>query len=105
MPEHGEHAIEDVEGPGDITILDVTPGEGQAERGTDLGRTAGGDPPVVSAIRAGSLPTLRDVENDGTRGSPDLKREITVPVPDERHRTPERPHEIETDFESLKHGL
>jgi hypothetical protein len=102
-PQHGEHAVEEVEGREDIAVLDITPGNGHAKRGTDLGRTPGGDPPVVSPIGAGSLPTLGDIENDGTRGSPDLKRERAVPVPDERHRTPERPHEIKTDFESLKH--
>jgi hypothetical protein len=79
-PEHGEHAVEELEGPGDITVLDITPGDGHAKRGTDLGRAPGGDPPVVSAIRPGSLPTLRDVESDGTGSPPDLLRQIAVPA-------------------------
>jgi hypothetical protein len=102
-PDHGKHTVEELEGPGDITVLDITPGNGQAKRGTDLGRTPRGDPPGMSAIRAGSLPTLREVESDGTGGPPNLLRQNATPVPDERHRTPERPNEIKTDFESLKH--
>jgi hypothetical protein len=104
-PEHGELAVEELEGPGDITVLDITPGDGHAKRGADLGRAPGGDPPVVSAIRAGSPLTLGDVESDGAGGPPDLEREVALPAPDERHRTPERPHEIKTDFESIEHCL
>jgi len=48
--EHGENAVEKVEGLGHIPLLDIAPGKGHADRGAELVGTPEGDPPVVNAV-------------------------------------------------------
>jgi hypothetical protein len=102
-PEHGKHAVEEVEWPRDITVLDVTPGDGHAKRGTDLGRTPGGDPPVMKAVLARTTPTLGEIHRDRARRATNLCAKIRIPDAEQFERNAERPHEIETDFEGFEH--
>jgi hypothetical protein len=57
----------------------------------------------LNAVASDPPPALGEIEWDGTGYGTDLLPETTVAVAKPLHRTPERPHEIETDFKSIEH--
>ena len=102
-PEHGEHAVEELEGLGHVRLLDIAPGKGDAESSAELVSAPGGDPPRVSAVPSRAPPALRKIQGNGAGRTSDLLGETAVPDADPGERPLELPHEIETDFQSFEH--
>ena len=63
-----ENLVEELEGFGHIPLLDITPGEGHADRGAELVGAPGGDPPVVNAVPTDAAASLGQVQGDGACG-------------------------------------
>ena len=104
-PEHGEHAVEELEGLEDFRLLDIAPGERHAKGRAEFLCAPGCDPPGVNAVPARAPPTFREIQGNGTGRGAHLLVERAVTHTDPLQRTPKRPYEIKTDFKSLEHML
>ena len=90
------------QGPRRSGVLHVAEGLRDAQARGHLVGAAGGDPPKMNAVLAGSPSALADVQGDRGRGPAHLLREIRVSPVEDGERLLERPDEFERDVEGLE---
>jgi hypothetical protein len=93
------------EGADDVGAADVAPGDGDLQRGGDLGGAAVRHAHVVAPHPAGAAAALGDVERDAARGAPQLIDQLGVVPRQPRAQRRQRANQFERQIEGDKaHG-
>ena len=89
-PAHGQHAVEELQDPGNGGLVDIAPRLRHTKRDPELIGAPGGDAPEVNAVFPRTPSPLGEIEAHGGCGSPHLSVQVPVAGKEEPRVGPRR---------------